>query len=62
VLAATPLPAVQDVDGAFARRLQQLADRARVQKATTTANDRARSYGEILMTCTGCHTAKHKDM
>jgi len=60
VLAATPLSSVQDVDGGFARRLQRLADRARVQQATATANDRAHSYGEILTTCTGCHTAKPK--
>jgi cytochrome c553 len=60
VLAATPLSSVQDVDGGFARRLQQLADRARVQQATATATDRAHSYGEILTTCTGCHTARPK--
>jgi cytochrome c553 len=60
VLAATPLPAVQDVDRGLARQLQQLADRARIAKATATATDRARSYGEILTACTGCHTAKQK--
>jgi cytochrome c553 len=55
VLAASPLPASQF--GAqrqpHARKLQQIADRAR--RAKLTPADRGAVYGELLATCAGCH-------
>lgn len=42
---------------AFGRKLQRLADQARSRQRTGTAQDRVRSYGEILVTCSGCHAA-----
>ncbi len=56
-LAASPLQAPQ-ISGervGLARQLQRLADQARARRATDTAIDRARAYGEILVTCAGCH-------
>jgi hypothetical protein len=51
VLAATPLPFTERDLSRFARRLQDLA---RDALSPTTA-DRAAAYGELLVTCTGCH-------
>jgi len=59
VLSTTPLPAsgLAKQQSAFGRKLQRLAEQARLRQATDTAQDRARSYGEILVTCSGCHAA-----
>jgi cytochrome c553 len=59
VLSATPLPwsKISAEREALAHRLQQLADDARKTQATDQLRDRARSYGEILVTCAACHTA-----
>ena len=56
VLAATPLPwKTLDKDRApLGKQLQRLADDAR----KTTRDDRARAYGEILVTCAACHSRK----
>jgi hypothetical protein len=57
VLAAAPLPWTDlDARVLLARRLHQLADAARLHSATDTLDDRARSYGELLVTCAACHT------
>ena len=54
VLAATPLPwKTLDKDRApLGKQLQRLADDAR----KTAHDDRARAYGEILVTCAACHS------
>ena len=59
VLSTTPLPASElpKEQSTFGRKLQRLAEQARLRQATDTAQDRARSYGEILVTCSGCHAA-----
>lgn len=59
VLSTTPLqaPELSKEQSAFERKLQRLADQARVRQGTETPQDRARSYGEILVTCSGCHAA-----
>jgi cytochrome c553 len=59
MLATTPLRAseLSPEQSAFGRKLQRLAERARLRQRTETAQDRVRSYGEILMTCAGCHAA-----
>ncbi len=59
VLSTAPLRAseLSREQSAFGRKLQLLAEQARARQATQTAPDRARSYGEILVTCTGCHAA-----
>jgi cytochrome c553 len=59
VLATTPLqaPELSKEQSAFGRKLQRLADQARLRQGTDAAQDRARSYGEILATCSGCHAA-----
>lgn len=59
VLSTTPLQVseLSKERSAFGRKLQRLADQARLRQATETAQDRARSYGEILVTCSGCHAA-----
>lgn len=41
----------------LARRLQQLAEDARQRSTTDSLGDRARIYGEMLVTCAACHTA-----
>lgn len=53
VLATTPLPSTERDPSHLARRLQDLA-RDELSPATATA-DRAAAYGELLVTCTGCH-------
>lgn len=58
VLAVTPLPAAQAARGDLARRLQQLAGDARQRARTDTLADRARAYGEMLVTCAGCHSSR----
>ena len=57
VLAAAPLraPELSGERAAFGRKLQRLAEQARARQGTEIDQDRARSYGAILMTCTGCH-------
>jgi cytochrome c553 len=59
VLSATPLrwPELGERIS-LARSLQRLADQARQRSATDTIADRARSYGEMLVVCTACHTAQ----
>jgi cytochrome c553 len=59
VLSTTPLPAseLSGEQSTLGRKLQRIADQARSRRATDTAQDRARSYGEILVTCSGCHAA-----
>jgi len=59
VLAAAPIhwPELGERK-ALARSLQQLADQARQRSATDSIADRARLYGEMLVTCTACHMAK----
>lgn len=54
VFAATELSAPIDHAG---RRLQVLARDALDDLARDTLADRARTYGELLATCGGCHTA-----
>jgi hypothetical protein len=58
VLAATPIrwPELGERKN-LARSLQQLADQARQRSTTDTVAERARSYGEMLVICTACHTA-----
>lgn len=58
VLAATPLRELPEQRMPFARRLQSIADRARLQRKTETAEDRVRNYGDILATCAGCHAVR----
>ncbi|HUJ61300.1 MAG TPA: hypothetical protein VLX92_22505 [Kofleriaceae bacterium] len=57
VLAQAPLPwSAADADrAALAKRLHELADRSRQLGATDTTDERARAYGEILVTCAACH-------
>lgn len=57
MLAASPLEAPQ-ITGervGIARRLQKLADQARAKRRLDTPTERARVYGEILVTCASCH-------
>lgn len=57
VLASAPLPS-SELGGeraAIAHRLQQLADAARKAQATDQLRDKAREYGDILVTCAACH-------
>jgi hypothetical protein len=53
VLAGTPLPVTDGDASRLARRLQSLA-RNELSPATAAA-DRATAYGELLVTCAGCH-------
>ncbi|HTR50364.1 MAG TPA: hypothetical protein VMJ10_06620 [Kofleriaceae bacterium] len=57
VLAQAPLPwSAADRDRtALAKQLRELADRARHRGATETIEDRARTYGDLLVTCAACH-------
>ena len=61
VIAATPLPWPDlGADRAgLARQLQQLANQAR-HAAPKDLDERARSYGEILVTCAACHATPTK--
>lgn len=59
VLAVTPLPfsaAAGDRAG-LAKLLQQRADQAKQRRLTTPA-ERARVYGEVLVTCAACHSGR----
>ena len=59
VLSATPLRWPELGERlSLARSLQRLADQARQRSATDSNAERARSYGEMLVVCTTCHTAK----
>ena len=66
VLAAAPLAAAQlGVEReSIARQLQRLADAARQTQPTDQLRDRAREYGEILVTCATCHAtpANHPEL
>jgi len=58
VLAASPLPFTTLTDApAFAARLQQLASDAlsRHRNQTESLDDRTAMYGDMLVTCAGCH-------
>lgn len=54
VFAAAPLPAATDAAGA---RLQALAKGALAALPRDTPADRAKAYGEMLVTCTACHAS-----
>ena len=58
VLAEAPLPwpTLAGDRAGLARRLQQLADQAR-RAAKDDLDERARRYGEILVTCAACHAS-----
>lgn len=60
VLAGTPFPFAkgQDDRAALAKRLQQLAEQAGKKKTTDTMAERGRVYGEMLVVCASCHSAK----
>ncbi len=62
VLAQTPAPfSIVDADRiALAQRLQDLADSTRKHAAKDSSAERARAFGEILITCSACHTADRK--
>ena len=53
VLAETPLPFTPAGTDGLARRLQDLAQDQ--LSRTTTLDERAAAYGELLRTCAGCH-------
>jgi cytochrome c553 len=55
ILATTPLPALRlsTARAPLAVQLQELADKARKQRATLA--ERGATYGEILATCAACH-------
>lgn len=58
VLAQAPLPwrATDGARGALAKQLHDVAEHARHRgPATPTDADRARTYGELLVTCAACH-------
>ena len=57
VLAQAPLPwATAEAERApLAKKLHDLADRARQRAGIDTNADRARTYGELLVTCAACH-------
>jgi cytochrome c553 len=57
VLAASPLPwAKADTERqALAQQLQRQARDAQKTQATDRLDDRARAYGDILVTCAACH-------
>ena len=60
VLAATPLPATPLANApAFGQRLQTLAQQALATRSSASLDDRARTYGELLVTCAQCHRALH---
>jgi cytochrome c553 len=59
VMTAPPHPWSEiDERAGFARRLQSLATDARAHGPTDSLADRTRVYGEILVTCAGCHAVK----
>ncbi|HEU4732306.1 MAG TPA: hypothetical protein VFT22_30640 [Kofleriaceae bacterium] len=56
VLAAAPMPfPVWTEASRYARRLQELARDQLPPYRTTSLADRAAAYGELLVTCVGCH-------
>lgn len=57
VLATSALPQTTPKGPELATRLQQLA-RAALDSKTTALAERAEAYGEMLVTCAGCHSAK----
>ncbi len=60
VLAATPLPwsKVEGDREVLGKQLQKLAEDSRRIRGTTDRAERARAYGEILVTCAACHGVK----
>lgn len=64
VLAETPPPfSVLDTDRvALAARLQDLADQTRKHAAKDDFAARAHAFGEILVTCSACHTADRRSV
>ena len=60
VLSATPLPwsKVEGDREPLGKQLQRLADDARKMGRSTDRAERARAYGEILVTCAACHGVK----
>jgi cytochrome c553 len=59
VFAQTPIHwRAFDERKSLARRLQQLATEARQRSTTDSLDDRARIYGEMLVTCAACHTVQ----
>jgi hypothetical protein len=60
VLAVTPLPAAQlgDERAMIAHRLRRLAEDARKTRGGGQLVERARDYGEILVTCAACHATQ----
>lgn len=59
VLAATPLPfrAFNSERAGLAKELQRLAAQAKQQMAGDSIDERARRYGEMLVTCAACHAS-----
>lgn len=56
VLAATPVPISHAVETPlYGPRLQATAKAALARGANATADDRTSTYGELLVTCAGCH-------
>lgn len=62
VLAATPPPyAITDGDkAALGAALQRLATTALQHRSIDSLDDRAQLYGEMLVTCSGCHETQAK--
>ena len=62
VLAQAPLPwPAEDPQRArLAHRVHEVADRARTLGPAATGADRAAAYGELLVTCAGCHALADK--
>ena len=62
VLAATPLPfaKIEGDRAQLGKQLQKLAEDSRRVRGTSDRAERARAYGEILVTCAACHAAKPK--
>ena len=59
VLAVTPLPFKQVSEQAgLARQLQRAAEQARKTMAKDDVDERARRYGEMLVTCAACHATQ----
>lgn len=58
VLQVTPVPVSARPE--LGERLQTLARTALARTATTTLEDRAASYAEILNVCASCHVARRK--
>lgn len=60
VLAAAPPAFLQRGEEALATRLQRRARKALAVPGTGTLEDRASTYGEMLITCAACHGARDR--